>query len=343
MTSFSLEQLRRCTVAVDLGAARTRVYLRDSGLIVDEPSIAAVNTRTGSLIAVGTLAEGMAGRTPAHISVVRPVSGGTVVDVEMAQRMLRNLVSDKVRRAWRRKPMLRAAVCIPHDADPLARRAAVETLMGLGTRRVELVDTLIAAAVGCGQPVELPEATMIVVCGAASTQVAVLSLGAIVAAEKVLVGGDAMDYAVVEHLRSRHELMLPTQGLHPLHLALAADPMEESAEVRGRDVATGLSRTVMVSTADVREVMHTPLTAVLDAIGRVLRSCPPDLVADLVDRGVMLAGGSAVLPGLDRMIADATGMTVRIADQPDVCAVLGLGAMMEGKVQPLHLDPLASS
>ncbi|MET9415195.1 rod shape-determining protein [Streptomyces klenkii] len=342
MTSFSLEQLRRCTVAVDLGAACTRVYLRDNGLIVDEPSIAAINTRTGSLIAVGQLAEGMAGRTPAHISVVRPISGGTVVDIEMAQRMLRSLVSDKVRRAWRRKPMLRAAVCIPHDADPLARRAAVETLMGLGTRRVELVDTLIAAAVGCGLPVEQPEATMIVVCGAASTQVAVLSLGAIVAAEKVLVGGDAMDYAVVEYLRSRHELMLPTQGLRPLRLALAAEPVQESAEVRGRDVATGLSRTVLVNTSDVREVMHTPLTAVLDAIGRVLRACPPDLVADLVDRGVMLAGGSAVLPGLDRMIEDATGMIVRIAAQADVCSVLGLGAMMEGKVQPLHLDPLAS-
>ncbi|GGY08467.1 rod shape-determining protein [Streptomyces hiroshimensis] len=343
MTSFSLEQLRRCTIAVDLGAARTRVYLRDNGLIVDEPSAAAINTRTGSLIAVGGAAEGMSGRTPHHITVVRPISGGTVVDIDMAQRMLRHLVGEKVRRVWRRKPMLRAAVCLPHDAEPLARRAAVETLMGLGTRRVELVDTLIAAAVGCGMPVELPEATMIVVCGAASTQVAVLSLGAIVAAEKVLVGGDAMDYAVVEHLRRRHELMLPTQGLHPLHLALSADPMEESAEVRGRDVATGLSRTVMVNTAEVREVMHMPLTAVLDAIGRVLRACPPDLVADLVERGVMLAGGSAVLPGLDRMIADATGMTVRIADQPDVCSVLGLGAMMEGKVQPLHLDPLASS
>ncbi|MGK5728372.1 rod shape-determining protein [Streptomyces sp. URMC 124] len=343
MTSFSLEQLRRCTIAVDLGAARTRVYLRDNGLIVDEPSAAAINTRTGSLIAVGSVADSMAGRTPHHITVVRPISGGTVVDIDMAQRMLRHLVSEKVRRVWRRKPMLRAAVCLPHDADPLARRAAVETLMGLGTRRVELVDTLIAAAVGCGMPVELPEATMIVVCGAASTQVAVLSLGAIVAAEKVLVGGDAMDYAVVEHLRRRHELMLPTQGLHPLHVALSADPMEESAEVRGRDVATGLSRTVQVNTAEVREIMHMPLTAVLDAIGRVLRVCPPDLVADLVDRGVMLAGGSAVLPGLDRMIADATGMTVRIADQPDVCSVLGLGAMMEGKVQPLHLDPLASS
>ncbi|GAA0371111.1 rod shape-determining protein [Streptomyces olivoreticuli] len=342
MTPHSLEQLRRCTVAVDLGAARTRVYVRDTGLIVDEPSIAAVNTRTGSLIAVGAMAEGMAGRTPQHIQVVRPISGGTVVDIDMAQRMLRFLVSDKIRRAWRRKPLLRAAVCLPHDAEPLAQRAATETLTGLGARRVELVDTLIAAAVGCGLPVEQPEATMIVVAGAASTQVAVLSLGAIVAAEKVQVGGDAIDYAVVQHLRSRHELMLPTQGLAPLQRALCADPMEEGAEVRGRDVATGLSRTVMVSTEHVREAIHTPLTGVLDAIGRVLRDCPPDLVADLAERGVMLAGGSAVLPGLDRMIADATGMTVQIAEHPDTCAVMGLGAMLEGRVRPLHLDPLAT-
>ncbi|MBB5120446.1 rod shape-determining protein MreB [Streptomyces eurocidicus] len=340
MLSYSLEQLRRCTVAVDLGAARTRVYVRDTGLIVDEPSIAAVNTRTGSLIAVGSMAQGMAGRTPHHIRVVRPISGGTVVDIEMAQRMLRFLVHHKIRRAWRRGPLLRAAVCLPHDAEPIAQRAAIETLTGLGARRVELVDTLVAAAVGCGLPVEQPEATMIVVCGAASTQVAVLSLGAIVAAEKVLVGGDAIDYAVIQHLRSRHELMLPTQGLHPLHLALSADPVEEGAEVRGRDVATGLSRTVMVSTAQVREAIQTPLTGVIDAIGRVLRACQPDLVADLVERGVMLAGGSAVLPGLDRMIAEATGMTVRIAENPDVCAVVGLGAILEGKVRPLHLEQL---
>ncbi|MBT2384264.1 rod shape-determining protein [Streptomyces sp. ISL-11] len=340
--SDSLEQLRRCTIAVDLGAARTRVYVKDTGLIVDEPSIAAVNTRTGSLIAVGALAEGMSGRTPSHIRVVRPISGGTVVDIDMAQRMLRFLVHHKLPRAWRRKPMMRAAVCLPHDAEPIAQRAAIETLTGLGARRVELVDTLVAAAVGCGLPVEQPEATMIVVCGAAATQVAVLSLGSIVAAEKVLVGGDAIDYAVVQHLRSRHGLMLPTQGLHPLHVALSADPVEDGAEVRGRDAATGLSRTVMVSTAHVREAIHTPLTGVLDAIGRVLRACPPDLVADLVERGVMLAGGSAMLPGLDRMIGDATGLIVHIAERPDVCAVVGLGAMLEGRVQPLHLDPLGA-
>lgn len=342
--TLSLEQLSRCTVAVDLGAARTRVYLKNTGLVVDEPSLAAVNTRTGSLIAVGSLAEGMAGRTPGHIRVVRPISGGTVVDIDMAQRMLRFLVNDKIRRAWRRKPMLRAAVCLPHDAEPIAQRAAVETLSALGARRVELVDALIAAAVGSGLPVERPEATMIVVCGAASTQVAVLSLGSIVAAEKVRVGGDAIDYAVVQHLRSEHELMLPSQGLHPLHLALYSDPavVGTETEVRGRDVATGLSRTVLVNTAHVREAINTPFTAVLDAIGRVLRECPPDLVADLADRGVMLAGGSAMLPGLDTMIERATGMMVQIAEHPDVCAVEGLGAMIEGKLQPLGLEPLAN-
>ncbi|MFI9723708.1 rod shape-determining protein [Streptomyces sp. NPDC052396] len=340
--SLSLQQLSRCTVAFDLGASRTRIYLRDTGLIVDEPSIAAVNTRTGSLIAVGHPAAAMAGRTPAHIRVARPISGGTVVDIDMAQRMLRFLISDKIRRAWRRRPLLRAAVCVPHDAEPIAQRASVETLTGLGARRVELVDTLVAAAVGCDLPVEQPEATMIVVCGAASTQVAVLSLGSIVAAEKVQVGGDAVDYAVIQHLRSEHELMLPTQGLYPLHMALRADRSGAGAEteVRGRDIATGLSRTVLVSTAHVRDAIRTPLTAVLDAMGRVLRDCPPDLVADLGVRGVTLAGGSALMPGLDTLIETATGMVVRIADNPEHCSVLGLGAMMEGRVRPWALNPV---
>ena len=218
--TISLEALRRCSIAVDLGAARTRVYLRRTGLIVDEPTVAAVNTHTGGLIAVGALAERMTGRTPEHIRVVRPVSNGTVVDIEMAQRMLRLLLGNKLRRAWRRRPLVSAAVCVQHDADPLAQRAAVETLTGIGAKRVELVDTLIAAAVGCGLPVERPEATMIVVCGAATTQVAVLSLGSIVAAERVPVGGETVDHAVVQYLRNEHALMLPSQAVRPLHLLL---------------------------------------------------------------------------------------------------------------------------
>ncbi|GAA0923558.1 rod shape-determining protein [Streptomyces thermoalcalitolerans] len=342
----SLEQLRRCHFAVDLGAARTRVYVKGTGIVVDQPSVAAVNTRNGALIAVGELAERMTGRTPAHIRVVRPVSGGTVVDIEMAQRMLRHLLGEDIRRTLRRKPRLRAAACTPHDADPLAQRATVETLLGLGARRVELVDTLIAAAVGCGLPVERAEATMIMVCGAAATQVAVLSLGSIVTAERIPVGGEAIDHAIVQHLRQAHSLVLPSQSVRPLQLALSDNGLAldgpASTEIHGRDVATGLARSVRVDTAAVRKAIQAPLTAVLDGLYRVLRECPPDLVADLADRGIMMVGGSALLPGLDQMLREATGMPVHIAEQPELCAVQGLGAMLEGRIEPLILDPLGA-
>ncbi|MFJ3085287.1 rod shape-determining protein [Streptomyces sp. NPDC086838] len=344
--TVSLEQLRRCHVAVDLGAARTRVYVKGPGLVVDEPSVAAVNTRTGSLIAVGALAEQMTGRTPDYIRVARPVSGGTVVDIEMAQRMLRHLLGEKLRRQLRRKPWLRAAACTPHDSDPLARRATVETLVGLGARRVELVDTLVAAAVGSGLPVEQPTATMIMVCGAATTQIAVLSLGSIVTAVRLPVGGDAIDHAVIQHLRQHHELMLPSQSVRPLQLALSGTGLTARGpavtEIHGRDVATGLARSVEVDTAAVRQAIHRPLTAVLDGVGKVLRDCPPDLVADLADCGIMMVGGSALMPGLDQMLRDATGVPVHIAEQPDTCAIRGLGAMLEGEISPMVLDPLAS-
>ncbi|MEV7086941.1 rod shape-determining protein [Streptomyces sp. NPDC093085] len=345
--TVSLEQLRRCHLAVDLGAARTRVFVKGAGLVVDEPSVAAVNTRTGALIAVGTLAERMTGRTPGYIRVVRPVTGGTVVDIEMAQRMLRHLIGDKLRRQLRRKPRLRAAASTPHDADPLAQRAAVETLVGLGARRVELVDTLIAAAVGCGLPVEQPTATMIMVCGAATTQVAVVSLGSIVTAQRIPVGGNAIDHAVLQHLRHQHQLMLPSQSVRPLQLALSGNGLSPggptTTEIHGRDVATGIARSVLVDTAAVRAAIYTPLTAVLDGIGKVLRECPPDLVADLADRGIMMVGGSALLPGLDGMLHRKTGMPVAIAERPDLCAVLGMGAMLEGKVQPIVLNPLVDA
>ncbi len=188
------------------------------------------------------------------------------------------------------------------------------------------MDTLIAAAVGCGLPVERPEATMIMVCGAAATQVAVLSLGSIVRAERIPVGGEAVDAAIVQHLRLQHELMLPSQSVRPLQLALGerADPEgPEVTEIHGRDVATGLARSVKVDTAAVRRAIQTPLTAVLDGIGKVLRDCPPDLVADLADRGIMMVGGSALLPGLDQMLRQATGMPVHIAERPELCAVEG--------------------
>lgn len=339
----SLDQLRRCTVAVDLGAARTRVYLKNIGLVVDEPSVAAVDCHSGSLVAVGRTALHMTGRTPEHIKVVRPISGGAVVDVEMAQRMLRQLIGDKLSRAWRRKPVLRAAMCVPNGSEPMAQRAAIETLTGLGARRVELVDTLIAAAVGCDLPVEYPEATMIVVCGAATTQIAVLSLGSIVAAETIPVGGEVIDRAVVQYLRNQHALMLPNEAVRSLHemLQTGGGAGPENIEVHGMDAASTLARSVLVDTESVRLAIRPPLNAVLDGIRMVLRRCPPDLVADLADRGIVLAGGGAELPGLDTMLRSTTGMPVSIADNPANCAVLGLGAMVEGRARPMALESVS--
>ena len=165
-------------------------------------------------------------------------------------------------------------------------------------------------------------------------------------AQRIPVGGEAVDHAIVQHLRHHHELMLPSQSVRPLQVALSGNGLTQhgpaSTEIHGRDVATGLARSVKVDTAAVRDAIQTPLTAVLDGIGRVLRVCPPDLVADLADRGIMMVGGSALLPGLDQMLRQATGMPVRIAERPDVCAILGLGSMLEGKIEPLILDPLAA-
>ncbi|NJQ02626.1 rod shape-determining protein [Streptomyces zingiberis] len=338
----NLEEMRRCSVAVDLGASRSRVYVKDTGIVVDEPSVVAVNTRTAALLAVGEMAERMTGRTPDHIRVVRPVQGGTVVNVDLAQRMLRHLIGGKLRRTRIRRPGMRFAACVPYDSEPLAQRAVRETLAALGARRVELADTLVCAAVGSGLPVEDPEATMIVLCGAGTTQVAVLSLGSIVAAETVPVGGDSLDHAVVEHLRGRHELLLAHHAVRPLRTLLHTPGRAPAvAEVHGRDVRTGLARTVAIDIEGVRQAVNSPLTAVLDAIRTVLRRCPPDLVADLSDRGVVLAGGSALLTGLDGLLSSSTGMPVRTAETPDTCAVRGLGAMMEGRVEAMRLDPLA--
>lgn len=341
----SLEQLRRCTAAVDLGAARTRVYLRDVGLVVDEPSVAAVDCHTGSLVAVGETAERMTGRTPDHIRVVRPIAGGTVVDVEMAQRMLRHLLGDRLSRAWRRRPVLRAAMCVPSGSEPMTQRAAIETLTGLGARHVELVDTLIAAAVGCGLPVEYPEATMILVAGATTTQIAVLSLGAIVAAETVPVGGDVIDRAVVQHLRNQHALLLPGQSVRSLHGMLAdfGGNGPDLVTVHGMDASSAVARSVSVDTASMRVAVRTTLESVLDGIRAVLRRCPPDLVADLADRGIMLAGGSGRLPGLEELLRTSTGMPVTLAEHPDTCSVRGLGAMLEGRVTPMALESVSFS
>lgn len=315
-----------------MGAARTRIYIKGSGLVVDEPSYAAINRATGALLAVGAEAQRMMGRTPAHIRVVRPVGAAGINDIEMAQRMLRYLVDDRIRRAWRFNPSLRAAACVPHDAEPLAQRAMIDTLAGVGARRVLLVDTLIAGAVGCGLPVAEAEGALIAVCGAAMTQVAVLSLGNVVAAEKIPVGGEAVDRALVEYFRTHHGLFLPTTKVRAVHelLSTAVATGQRTAEIHGRDVITGLHRSVTADPVEAERAARTPMVAVFDGIRTVLRRCPPDLVADVGERGVMLAGGNAAMPGLEAMLREAAHLPVHVAEHPGVAPILGLGSLLNG-------------
>ncbi|MGI5349660.1 rod shape-determining protein [Streptomyces sp. CA-250714] len=344
MSCSSLESLTRCSVAVDLGASRTRVYAKGSGLIVDQPSVVAVNTCSGSLIAVGQAAERMDGRTPQHIQVIRPVSKGHVVDIDMARRMLRALIGDKLHKLKRRRTMKQAVATVPHDADPLTCRAVVETLNGVGARHVELVEAPIAAAIGCGLPVVSPEGAMVLLCGTTTTQVAVVSLGAVVAAGTVGLGGETIHHSVVQYLRNRHELLLPSQEVRPLHLALlgsggaGTEVRTGPVEVQGRDVVTGLARTVTIEPEEVRGAIQNPLTGLLDAIRVVLHRCPPDLVADLAERGMVLAGGAALLPGLADQLREHTGMAVQVAEEPDLCAINGLAALMAVGVDAVGVD-----
>ncbi|OIV36331.1 rod shape-determining protein [Mangrovactinospora gilvigrisea] len=338
--SATLEELRRCTIAVELSPSRTRVWLRGQGLVLDEPSVTAIDVRTGALVAVGTRAEQMTGRTPPHIRTCRPISGATVVDVEMAQRMLRQLLGGRLRQVRRRQPLLRAAVSLPHDSSPIAARAAAETLSGIGAHRVTPVNTVIAAALGCGLPAQGPNATMVAVCDATTTQIAVLSLGSIVSAATVPIGGDAIDHAIVSHLRQRHALMLPSQAVQPLHMALttaSTGTEQATTRVMGRDARSGLALTVEVDTAGIKQAIGTPMLPVLDALGEVLRDCPPDLVADLAERGLVLTGNTARLSGLDAMLRSATGMPVAVAEDPGLCAIRGLGALVDGRVRALGI------
>jgi rod shape-determining protein MreB len=330
--------MRRCHVAVDLGASRTRVHLKNDGLIVDEPTLAAVDTRGGELVAVGSVAARMVGRSPDHIRVSRPVLSGTVVDAELAQAMLRQMVDRRVAPLWRRPGGVRAVVGVPHDSGPLTRKAAVAALSGLGIRRVEVVEIPVAAAVGCGLPVDRPEASMLVVCGAATTQIAVLSLGSVVSSAVVPIGGDAIDNAIAEHLRGRHGVVMPTGAVRAIYRRLQDDAV---ITVVAQDIASGLARTVSVEPAALRDIIAGPLTFLLDGITTVLRSSPPDLVVDLADRGITVAGGGASVPGLDTMIGDATGMPVHVADDPQMRVIAGLARLIEGRsAQPSTREPV---
>ncbi|UGQ10801.1 rod shape-determining protein [Yinghuangia sp. ASG 101] len=323
-------QLSHCGVAVDLGATRTRIHIRGEGVVVDEPSLTAVDTKSRALVAVGEAARHMQDRTPGNVIVRCPISDGMIQDTELAKAMVEEFLKPVTGR-WHRTFGSVVASSLPHGAGPVARAALEATLREAGFRRCVIVDTPVAAATGAGLPVRAPGAVLIMLCGTATTQVAVLSMGHVVTSVDTAFGARNIDHAIEAFIRHMFGITSTGTVLHDLYRRLAVAPADGQIPVTGIDAISGLPRTVPVDTADLHRVIQGPYALLRDSVGRALRRCPPDLVADLADRGLTVMGGAAFLPGLTQALRDDTGVPVHTAPDPAHCVIDGLGMMIESR------------
>ena len=318
-------------MAVDLGTANTLVYVRGRGIVLNEPSVVALNTNNGQIVAVGVEAKRMIGRTPGNIMAVRPLKDGVIADFEICEKMLRYFIQRVHQRNRWAKP--RMVICIPSGITGVERRAVQEAAEFAGARKpVMVIEEPMAAAIGSGLPIHEPAGNMIVDIGGGTTEVAVISLGGIVTSESSRVAGDEFDEAIMSFMKREYSLALGERTAEDVKLHLAsAYPLEEEfyAEVRGRDLVTGLPRTITVSTQEMREAIEEPVAAIVDAIKVTLDKTPPELAADVMERGIMLAGGGSLLLGLDAAVQAETGMPVRRAKNALFSVVLGSGQCLE--------------
>jgi rod shape-determining protein MreB len=317
-------------MAVDLGTANTLVYVRGKGVLVDEPSVVALNQTTGEVLAVGHEAKRMLGRTPDNITAIRPLKDGVIADFEATEQMLRYFIQQVHRRRYFAKP--RMVICVPSGITAVETRAVKEAGYQAGARRVYIVEEPMAAAIGAGLPVHLPTGNMVVDVGGGTTEVAVISLGGIVTSLSVRTAGDDIDNAIVQWMKKEHALLLGERTAEEVKVSLgsawpAAD--EPEAEIRGRDMVSGLPRTVTVSSADIRAALEEPVSGIVDAVRATLDQTPPELAGDIMDRGIVLTGGGALLKGLDERIRHETGMPVHIADGPLTSVAHGAGRCVE--------------
>ncbi|HYG94003.1 MAG TPA: rod shape-determining protein [Nocardioides sp.] len=317
-------------MAVDLGTANTLVYVRRRGVMVDEPSVVALNDATGEVLAVGHEAKRMMGRTPDSITALRPLRDGVIADFEATEQMLRHFIARVHRRRYFAKP--RMVICVPSAITPVEQRAVKEAGYQAGARRVYIIEEPMAAAIGAGLPVHQPTGNMVVDVGGGTTEVAVISLGGIVTSLSIRTAGDELDQAIVAWMKKEHGLMLGDRTAEEVKVTLGSafpSPGEPEGEVRGRDLVTGLPRTVTVTSADIRHALEEPLHAIVDAVRVTLDQTPPELAGDLMDRGIVLTGGGALLRGLDERIRHETGMPVHVAEDPLTSVALGAGRCVE--------------
>ncbi|QRN80373.1 MAG: rod shape-determining protein [Nocardiopsis sp. BM-2018] len=315
-------------MAVDLGTANTLVYVRGRGIVLNEPSVVALNTSTGKIVAVGIEAKQMIGRTPTNITAIRPLKDGVIADFEVTERMLRYFIQKIHRRRHFAKP--RIIVAVPSGITSVEHRAVKEAGYQAGARRVYIIEEPMAAAIGAGLPVHEPTGNMVVDIGGGTTEVAVISMGGIVTSQSIRVGGDELDQAIMTFVKKEYSLMIGERTAEELKLAIgSAYPTgseELHAEVRGRDLISGLPKTIVLS---VRQAIEEPVTTIIDAVRTSLDKCPPELSGDIMDRGVAVTGGGAMLRGLDDRLLHETGMPIHVAENALDSVAVGSGTCVE--------------
>jgi rod shape-determining protein MreB len=322
-------------VAIDLGTANTLVFVKGYGIVLSEPSVIAIDMKTDEVVAVGSAAKSMIGRTPAHIVATQPLKNGVIADFEVTEKMLAYFI----RKARPKKGSVlrylispRVAVCVPSGVTGVELRAVKEATEFAGARKAYTIEEPLAAAIGAGLPVSEPEGSMVVDVGGGTIEVAVISLGGFVTKTSARVAGNDMDVAIASHIQKYHQIAIGTQTAEQLKIELgSAFPMPEegAAEVRGRDLVTGLPKTVVMTSEEIREAIAPAVVAIVEAVRDTLDRTPPELVSDIMDRGMILAGGGALLRHLDERLRKETGVPVHVAEEPLTCVARGSGRFLE--------------
>lgn len=317
-------------MAVDLGTASTLVYVEGKGIVMHQPSVVAMDIKTGMAIAVGDEAKQMLGRTPDGINAVRPMKDGVIADFEICEEMLRAFIKNAQKRRSIVKP--RVIVCVPSGITEVEKRAVRDSAEHAGAREVFLIAEPIAAAIGVGLPVNSAIGSMVIDIGGGTTEIAVIALSGIVSNTSIRTAGDEMDEAIVEYLRKSYSVLIGEQSAEEIKIQIgSAFPVEESREmeVKGRDLVSGIPRAVKIRSEEVREALREPVNLIVLAVRKALEQTPPELAADIVDSGIVMTGGGSLLRGLDALLREETNLPIRVAENPRECIVLGAGKVLE--------------
>ncbi len=325
-------------IGIDLGTANTLVFVKNKGIVVNEPSVVAVNTSTKQVLAVGDDAKQMIGRTPGNIVAIRPMKDGVIADFETTRLMLKYFIEKAYKKAlFNSRP--RIVVCVPSGVTEVEKRAVIEATITAGAHDKDayLVEEPMAASIGAGLPVEEPIGSMVVDIGGGTSEVAVISLGGIVNSKSLRIAGDEFDSHIVSYVKKEYNLMIGDRSAEEIKIRIGSvfpQDEEKRLEVKGRDLITGLPKTIVMTSEQVREAISEPVSSIIDAIKATLEKTPPELASDIIEAGIMLTGGGALLTGLDKLINRETEMPVHIANEPLNCVALGTGMVLE------HIDTL---